>query len=71
MPPVEELRAALKVAELEEQLVAAKAGDGPDADLKLALRQARQQHRELRASRPPEPGEVRPDTIQASAEVQV
>ena len=69
MPSVEEMRAALKVAELEEQLVAAKAGAGPNDKLKLKLRQARQEYRELRAGRPVEAGEVRPAAIKAKSEV--
>ena len=37
MPTSEELRAALAVAELEEQLIADKDGDGATAELKLEL----------------------------------
>lgn len=48
MSRADELRAELAVAELEEQLVAAKdAGDVP-TELKHELRAARQAHRELR-----------------------
>lgn len=49
MPTADELRAALTVAELEEQLVAAKATDeGPTRDLKDQVRAARRSFRELR-----------------------
>ena len=48
MPTSAELRAALEVAELEEQLIAAKDGDGPSAELKLAVREARRVYREMR-----------------------
>lgn len=69
MPSSEELRAALAVAELEEELVAAKA-DGPaDRDLKLRLREARRAFRELREGRPVGPGDARPETVKASAKV--
>lgn len=71
MSRAEELRAELTVAELEEQLVAAKeAGDVP-AELKHELRAARQTHRELRAaSAEPDEGVARPATVSATAEVQ-
>lgn len=42
------LRAALAVAELEEELVAAKADDSVTPELKHQLRDARREHRELR-----------------------
>lgn len=63
MPTSEELRAALAVAELEEQLAEAKAGDGASAELKLELREARRVYREMREQYPPAPGEARPATI--------
>lgn len=67
--PVEELRAALAVAELEEQLAAAKAGDGADMALKLAVREARRVYREMREARPAEEGEARPGAIEAGVAV--
>lgn len=69
MPTTEELRAALAVAELEEQLIADKDGDGPSAELKLELREARRVYREMREQYPPTPGEARPATIDAASEV--
>ena len=57
-----ELRAALAVAELEEDLIARKAAgdtDGPEfLKLKSDLRAARQAHRELRAGEPPADGDA-------------
>jgi hypothetical protein len=45
----DELRAALEVAELEEQLTAAKATpDGPSTELKHQVRQARHTFRTMR-----------------------
>jgi hypothetical protein len=76
MSRADELRAELKVAELEEKLAALK-GSGDEAKLrkaKYALRDARQQFRQLRAGMPPDVGEgdavVRPDTIEAKATVE-
>jgi len=70
MPSVDELRAALAVAELEEQLIAAKAtDDGPTAELKLALRDARQTYRLMREGYPTGEGEARPATIETAATV--
>lgn len=48
MSQADDLRAALKVAELEEQLVAAKEAGDDIEDLKLELREARRAYRELR-----------------------
>ncbi len=70
MPTADELRAALAVAELEEQLVAAKAtGDGPTAELKLALRDARQTYRTMREGYQAGEGDARPATIETAATV--
>lgn len=74
MSRADELRAELAVAELEEQLVAAKdAGDVP-AELKRELRAARQAHREMReaAAAELEDGDAvaSPATIAVTAEVQ-
>ncbi len=41
MPTADELRAQLRVAELEEELAAAKDGDAVTAELKADLRYAR------------------------------
>lgn len=72
MATADELRAALAVAELEEQLVAAKAGDEePSQELRGQLREARRVYREMRAGYPAGEGEARPDAIEAGAEVQV
>lgn len=69
MPTADELRAALVVAELEEELAAAK--DDPDADgyrdLKMRLRAARQDYRETLRS--PVDGVAEPATIEATAAV--
>lgn len=49
MPTADELRAALTVAELEENLIAAKATpEGPSRELKEQVREARRQFRQLR-----------------------
>ncbi len=70
MPTADELRAALAVAELEEQLAAAKAtDDGPSADLKLALREARQTYRTMREGYPAGEGEARPATVETTTTV--
>ena len=70
MPSADELRAALAVAELEEQLAAAKDTDtGPDHDLKLALRDARQTYRQMREGYPAGQGDARPAVIEATASV--
>jgi len=48
--------AELAVVELEDQLVAAKAGGGENlAEVKAKLRQARQQYRELRTAEGADP----------------
>lgn len=68
---VDEIRAELAVAELEQQLRDAKnTDDGPGTDLKHELRAARQAYRELRGSRPAGSGDARPDTIAATATVE-
>ena len=70
MPTADELRAALAVAELEEELAAVKGTDaGPTADLKLALRDARQTYRTMREGYPAGEGEARPATIETTATV--
>lgn len=70
MPSADELRAALAVAELEEQLAAAKAtDDGPSAELKLALREARQTYRQMREGYPAGEGDARPATVETTAGV--
>jgi len=70
MPSADELRAALAVAELEEQLAAAKTtSEGPSAELKLAVREARQTYRTMREGYPVGEGEARPATIETSAGV--
>lgn len=64
MASVDEAKAALKVAELEAELVAAKES-GDDKKLqsvKYKLRDARQTYRELRS---PADGEARPEAINA------
>jgi hypothetical protein len=71
MSRAEELRALfeaeLAVAELEEQLVAAKdTDDGPTRELKLELRAARERFRRLRSGEPVE-GVATPATIEAKA----
>lgn len=73
MPTADELRAALGVAELEEELAAAK--DDPDADgyrdLKMRLRAARQDYRETHRSPADAVGDgvAQPATIDATAAV--
>ena len=62
MATTDELRAALEVAELEEQLADAKATDaGPSPELKLALRDARRVYREMREAVAAEPDESTED----------
>ena len=63
--------AELAVVELEEELVALKDGGDPEAlrECKLALREARQAHRQLREGDPAGDGEARPATVQAAAAV--
>ncbi len=65
MSDIELIRAELKVAELEQALVAAKANGSVTRELKLELREARRTFRELRGAT----GTANPDTITASAEV--
>lgn len=69
MPTSDELRAALAVAELEEQMADAKAGDGPTAELKLELREARRVYREMREQYPLAAGEARAAAIDTSTGV--
>ena len=75
MSKVEEARAALVVAELEQELIAAKEAGDTDSDdyrdLKVRLREARQAHREQRSGQPTEPGDavVSPKPARAKAEV--
>ncbi len=70
MPTADELRAALAVAELEEELAAAKGTDeGPTADLKAALRDARQTYRQMREGYPAGEGDARPATIETTTTV--
>jgi len=76
----DELRAELTVLEWEDELVRLKEDSnvGPDSleyrEAKDALREARREHRTLRAGRPPEAGDgdavVRPDPVEASTTVQ-
>lgn len=70
MSKTDELRAALAVAELEDELAAAKDSDmDPDdyRDLKLRLREARQTHREQRDTGGD--GVASPDSIDVTTEV--
>ena len=70
MSKLEEARAALRVAELEEALVQAKDSDEASRELKLELREARQEYREkYRPSEPAEEGDATasPAAIKASA----
>lgn len=74
MPTTEELRAALTVAELEDELLAAKASDGgASAELKEQVREARRVYRELRQGTPPAAGNgdavARPDAVAATGKV--
>lgn len=70
MSTADELRAALAVAELEEQLADAKATDaGPSDELKLALRDARQAYRTIREGYPTSDGEPRPAVIDTTTGV--
>lgn len=48
MSRADDLRAELELAELEEELLAAKADGTLDRELKNKVRAARQAHRELR-----------------------
>lgn len=61
MSDIELIRAELKVAELEQALLAAKADGSVTSELKLELREARQAFRELRGAT----GTAAPDTINA------
>jgi hypothetical protein len=67
------LRAEAGVAELEEQLVEAKGQGEASRELKLAVREARQAFRELRAASAAEVAEddgvARPDVVQVSTSV--
>jgi len=60
--------AELAVVELEDQLVAAKAGDGDLAQVKVELRRAREHYRRLRDAGGAEPaagdGVARPATVE-------
>lgn len=72
MPSADELRAALVVAELEDELAAAKDDGNADRDLKDRLRAARQEYREKyrTASDAVEDGIAEPDAIQTTATVE-
>lgn len=75
MSKVEELKAALLVAQLEEKLVDAKATEaGPSRKLKEDVREARRVYRELRDAHrtDPLPGDaaVRPSEIGVTAAVE-
>lgn len=61
--------AELAVVELEDQLVAAKAGGEDLAEVKANLRQARQHYRELRTVEDvdPDAAVAHPDTVNTSA----
>jgi len=67
--------AELAVVELEDQLVAAKAGGGDLAVVKAELRQAREHYRRLRDAEGVEPaagdGVARPAAVDASAGVEL
>lgn len=68
------LRAELEAAELEDQLVTAKADGTVTNELRGQVREARRVHRTLRAEVGHQPGvgdaEVSPDTIEARAGVE-
>lgn len=72
MPSVEELEAQLEVARLEAELVQAKDGDGPDRDLKLRVREARQTYREIYRSPSSAAGDgtAEPASVVTAADVQ-
>lgn len=73
MSRADELRAELKVVELEEELVRQKGRNRHDEtkynQTKVDLREARREHRRLRSQRPVEEGAVRPEVIEAKAGV--
>ena len=71
MPSAEELRAALVVAELEEELVAPKDAGGDISELKHRLREARRDYRQNYRSATPAPGDgvAQPETIAVTAGV--
>ncbi len=71
MPTSDELRAALALAELEDELTAAK-GDGPvGRELKDRVRAARQEYREQHRTPSAGVGDVtaEPDAVAAAATV--
>ncbi len=70
MASSDELRAQLKVVELEEKLIKAKdTKNGPSKELKHQVRDARQQAREARDSAEAGDGVARPETIEAKSGV--
>ena len=72
MVSADELRAQLKVVELEEKLVAAKGPDGDKAvpdGLKREVREARRVYRTMREARAVDEGTARPGTIEAEVGV--
>jgi len=74
MSKADELRAELKVAELEESFVEAKSRGEATEEMKQNLREARRQWRELREAQAAEVAEgdavVRPGTVEVTAEAQ-
>ncbi|HLT68884.1 MAG TPA: hypothetical protein VKZ72_01885 [Acidimicrobiales bacterium] len=50
MSKTDELRARLELAELEDELIAAKASGGASRDLKQRVRQARERYRSMHRS---------------------
>lgn len=73
MARVDELRARyeaeMRVAELEEQLLAAKESGPAPRDLKLELRAAREAFRRLRDGEPVPDGVARPATVEVAGGV--
>ena len=71
MTSIDEAEAALTVAKLEAELVAAKeSGDGKKLQkVKYLLRDARQSHREFRQAQPAGDGEARPAAVTAKTRV--
>jgi hypothetical protein len=70
MSRADELAAELEVVRLEEEYVAAKDSGTASDEQKLALRDARQRYRDLRAQQAPGEGVARPEPVQASAAVE-
>ncbi len=67
MASAEELRAQLKMVELEDKLVEAKGTEsGPTVQLRRQVREARRAFRELREARAAGEGVARPATIETA-----